>query len=83
VGENGDNTLFYCIVAFCWCVKDVINVYCLDVEVFEEKRNLYEQPLKIDECGLLLMLLNFGPEGHKVEQSRKMITVESVTDQKA
>ena len=58
VGERGDNTLFYCIGAFCWCVKDIINVYCLDVEVFEEKRNLYEHSLKIDKCGLSLILLN-------------------------
>jgi hypothetical protein len=33
-------------------VEDIINVYCLDVEVVGEKRNLYERSLKIDECGL-------------------------------
>jgi hypothetical protein len=82
VGERGDNTLFYCIGAFCWCAKDIINVDCLDVEVLEEKRNLFEHSLKIDKRGLPLILLHFKPEAQKVEQSRKMITVECVTDQK-
>ena len=68
VGVKGVDTLFYSIVAFCWCVKDIINVYCLDVEVFEEKRNLYEHFLEIGECGLSFTLLDCGPEIHKVEQ---------------
>jgi hypothetical protein len=52
------------------------------VEVFEEKRNLHEHSLKIDKCGLSFILLNFRPEGHKVEQNIKMITIECVTEKK-
>ena len=36
-----------------------INIYCLNVEVLEEKRDLYERSLKIDGCGTVIGIIKF------------------------
>jgi len=44
MGQKCDNTLFYCAGAVCWCVKDVTNVYCVDVKVLEENGTYVNTP---------------------------------------